>query len=64
MQTDQLMNHITSPLPEEPIESSEENTIGQEIAKEEKVIEVTHIDFIFGNQPLKLEDYMQMAQIQ
>ena len=45
-------NHLTglieNPLPEELIESSEENAIGEEVANEEQIIEVPHIDFIFG----------------
>lgn len=38
--------------------------MAKEVAKDGQIIEVPHIDCIFRDQPLKLEDHVQMDQIQ
>ena len=45
--------------PEKPIQSSEENDIDQETTKEDQATEVPHIDFIFSDRSLILEDCVQ-----
>ena len=54
------MDPIASPPLENQIKPSDEKTIDQEIVKEDHIIEVLHIDFVFGDQPLLLEDSKQM----
>ena len=52
---EQPMDLNVVPLPEELIESLvTEHAIVSEVAKEDQIIEVLHIDFIFGNRPLLL----------
>ena len=46
---DHLMNVIISPILEKTIKSSYEKANGQEVAKEDQVIDIPHIDFIFGD---------------
>ena len=45
--TNHLIEPIVSSLLEQPVKTSEEQAIGQETTKENQVIEVPHIDFIF-----------------
>ena len=47
-----LIDLITSPLPEKPIKSLDEKAIDQEVAKEDQVIDIPHIDFIFKDRQL------------
>ena len=47
-----------------PHRTSEDNYTVQLVSKEDQVGKVPHIDFIFGDLPLILEDCMQMVQIQ
>ena len=62
--TNHLAGPIVSPLTEQPIKPSEEHAIDQETTKEDQVIEVPHIDFIFGDSPSILEDRVQTMEIQ
>lgn len=34
-----------------------------DVANEDPIIEVSHIDFVLGDWPLKLQDYVQIVQI-
>ena len=63
-ESDHLMDIIIDPLTEEQVESPKENTIFPEIAKEDPTIEFPYFDFVIGDRPLKLEDHVQMDQIQ
>lgn len=54
-----LMNLIVMPLIENPIGSP----LIQHTSKEEPIVDVPHIDFIFGNQCWKLEDCTKIWQI-
>ena len=51
-QTEHPMNLIVRPFPENPIRSLDEKAINQEVAKEDQIIEVPHIDFILGDPPV------------
>ena len=52
----QLVDLIISPLPEEPIISSEEQAVVSKVEKDGKVIKIPHIEFIFGDKLLMFED--------
>eukprot|EP00268_Persea_americana_P027950 TRINITY_DN27197_c0_g3_i2.p1 TRINITY_DN27197_c0_g3~~TRINITY_DN27197_c0_g3_i2.p1 ORF type:complete len:175 (-),score=39.03 TRINITY_DN27197_c0_g3_i2:134-658(-) len=54
--TEHLMDLIVSPLPGKPISSPEDKDIDQEVVNEDQIIEAPHIDFIFGDRLLILED--------
>ena len=55
---------IASTLPKRPAKASEEQAIDQEAANEHQVIEVPHIDFVFGDRSLMHSDCVQPVEIQ
>lgn len=59
--TDQPMDLTINPLTDQQITSSKEQVTNREIAKEEQITEVPHIDFIFGNRLFMLEYCIPMA---
>ena len=62
---DQLVDFIISPLPEEPIiKSSEEKAIVSQVEKDGQVVEIPHIDFLFGDKLLMFEDYYPLVPSQ
>ena len=63
-ESDHLMGLFVDPLPKEQVESPKKKNIVPEIAKEDLIIEVIHIDFIFGDRPFPLGECVQMASIQ
>lgn len=56
---DYLMDIIVIPYLKRSIWSSEEKAIAKKVAKDSQFIKVLHIEFIFRNRPLTLEDYSQ-----
>lgn len=63
--TEHPMDLIVGPHPEQPIKASEEHAINRDITKDNQVIKVPHIDYIFGDQdqPLILGDCVQTITI-
>ena len=57
------MDPIVSPFPEKRIISSRETDIAKDFLNEEQVIEVPHIDFIFGDKLSFLEDCDPLIQV-
>ena len=60
---DQLVDFIICSIPEEPIKSSKEQAIVLKVEKEDQIVEVPHIDFIFWNRLLISRDCEQIVQI-
>ena len=61
-ETDHLMDLIASLLPEKSISSSTEKAIDCEVVKDQ-IIEVLHIDFIFGDRLSFSEDCDPLVKI-
>ena len=55
---------IASTLPKQPAKASEEQAIDHEVANENQVMEVPHIDFVFGDRSLMHSDCVQPVEIQ
>ena len=55
---------IASTLPKQPAKASKEQAIDQEVANENQVFEVPHIDFIFGDRSLMHGDCVHPIEIQ
>eukprot|EP00268_Persea_americana_P042463 TRINITY_DN42496_c2_g1_i2.p1 TRINITY_DN42496_c2_g1~~TRINITY_DN42496_c2_g1_i2.p1 ORF type:complete len:159 (+),score=25.63 TRINITY_DN42496_c2_g1_i2:297-773(+) len=62
-ESNHLMDLIASPPPANPIRPLDEKAINQEITKDH-IIEVSHIDFIFGDKPLIFADCEHVIHIQ
>lgn len=62
--TEQRMDLNAVPLSEELIDSSDKNAIVPEVAKEDHVIILPHINLVLGDRLLELEDHVHMTQIQ
>lgn len=62
--TEQHMDLIVNPLPEKKNASLEEQATNWEIAKENPIMDVPHIDFILRDRPVIIEDYVQVTYTQ
>ena len=60
---DQPVDFIICSIPKEPIKSLKEQAIVSKVDKEDQIVEIPHIDFIFGNQPLISKYCVQLVQI-
>ena len=59
-----LMDPVASPPPKNKVKPSDGKTINQEVLNDDQIIEVPHIDFIFGDNLFILEDCVQPVKIQ
>lgn len=60
---DHPMDPIVKIIQEKSYGSSKEKSLGRVISQESSAVEVLHIDFIFGDQPLRISDCDQVMQI-
>ena len=58
------MDPIASPPPDNQIKPSDGKIIAKEIAKEDHIIEVPHIDFVLRDRPILPRECVQMVAIQ